>query len=209
MESALLLAKHGATGYFGVPTGSGTGVEHLREALRRYPREDFSSDFAQRLGMFFYERSEFDKASEEFARVLDQYGDGPDAVLALYMLGRCAEARFDALDYDSRSLKDARRHYERFLDETEKMKRLPEPAAGWVERLLPAVRERLGSVYERLLSKRLQVADYYEWKGLPKSARLSYAAIVREEASFRKILPSLAETPAVVQARKRLAEIKP
>jgi outer membrane protein assembly factor BamD (BamD/ComL family) len=159
--------------------------------------------------MFFYERAEYDPASEEFARVLDQYGDTADAVLALYMLGRCAEVRFDAIDYDAKVLKDARRHYERFLDESEKMKRLPEPAAGWVDRLLPAVRERLSSVYERLLSKRLQVADYYEWKGLPKSARLTYSAILREEASFRKILPSFPGTAAAAQARRRLAEIKP
>lgn len=209
MESALELAKAGATGYLGIPTGSGLGIGHLRDALRRYPREEFSSDFAQKLGMFFYERAEYDKASEEFGRVLDQYGDSADAVLALYMLARCAEARFDAIDYDAKPLKEARRHYERFLDESEKLRRLPDPARGWVERLLPAVKERLSGVYVQLLAKRLQVAAYYEWKGLPKSARLTYAATLREDALFRKVLPSFPEMEAVQAARRRMAEIKP
>ena len=131
------------------------------------------------------------------------------AVLALYMLARCAEARFDAIDYDAKPLKEARRHYERFLDESERLRRLPDPARGWVERLLPAVKERLGGVYVQLLAKRLQVAAYYEWKGLPKSARLTYAAILKEDVLFHKVLPSLPETDAVRKARQRLAEIKP
>jgi outer membrane protein assembly factor BamD (BamD/ComL family) len=208
MVSALELARAGAT-TLGVPTGAGAGIDALRDALKRFPREEFSADFAQKFGMFFWEREEWDRAAEEFSRVLDQYGDAPEAVLALYMLGRCADQRFDALDYDSRPLRDSRRHYERFLDESEKLRRLPEPARSWVDRLLPSVQERLGTVYERLLGKKLKAAAYYEWKGLPKSARPFYVSIVKEDALYRKTLPSLAETEALRSARRRLPEIAP
>jgi outer membrane protein assembly factor BamD (BamD/ComL family) len=209
MESALQLAKTGATGWFGIPTGAGYGIDRLKEALRRYPREECSSDFSQKLGKFYYDRAEWDLAAEWFGIVLSQYGDGPDAVVALYMLGRCAEQRFDAIDYEARPLVEARRYYERFIDEEERMRRLPDPARGWVDLLLPNVKERLTGIYEKLLAKRLKVADYYEWKGLPKSARLTYAAIVKEDAVFRKVLPAFPQTEALRRSRKRLAEIRP
>ncbi len=213
MTAALDLARVGKSTWLGLGTSSTTGVDYLHDALRRYPREDFAPDFFQKLGMFFYEREEFDKAGEEFTRVLEQYGDAPEAVLALYMIGRTSERRyeklssFDSVDYDSRPLKDARRHYERFLEETDRMRKLPDPAKKWVDGILPTVRERLASVYERMLRKQLKTAEYYDWKGLPWSAEPFYIAILRDEASFRKVLPSFPVTKAAQRARVRLTEL--
>ncbi|HZE98059.1 MAG TPA: outer membrane protein assembly factor BamD [Planctomycetota bacterium] len=207
MTSSLELAKVGKSTWLGLGTTYTTGVEYLHDALRRYPHEDFAPDFLQKLGMFFYERTEFDRAAEEFGRVLEQYAESPEAVLALYMMGRTSEVRFDALDYDWKPLKDARRHYERFLEETDRMRRLSDQAKRWVDALLPAVRERLGSVYDRMLAKQLKTAEYYDWKSLPWSAEPFYLSILRDEVSFRKALPGYPETKAVKKARARLTEL--
>lgn len=206
MTCALDLARVGTTTAI-VFSSSKTGIEYLREALRNYPREDFSSDFAQKLGMFYYERAEYDVATDEFNRVLEQYGDTPEAVLALYMLGRSSEVRFDRVDKDSKPLKDARRHYERFVEEADRMRKLPTPAQGWVDQLLPLVEKRLTWVYERMLEKQLLVAEYYDWKGLPRSSKVFYVSMVKDDALFRKILPKFPETESVQKAKRRLAEI--
>lgn len=207
MTAALDLARVGKSTWLGLATTATTGVDYLHDALRRYPHEDFAADFLQKLGMFFYERAEFDRAGEEFSRVLDQYGEAPEAVLALYMLGRTAEVRFDAIEYDVKPLKDSRRHYERFLEEADRMRRLSDQAKRWVDALIPAVRERLGSVYDRLLVKQLKTAEYYDWKGLPWSAEPFYISILRDEATFRKLLPGFPESRASRQARARLIEL--
>ena len=213
MAAALELARAGKSTFLGLGSTPSTGIDYLHDALRRYPREDFAPDYCQKLGMFFYEREDYDRAAEEFARVLEQYGDAPEAVLALYMLGRTSERKherlssFETVSYDVRPLKDARRHYERFLEEADRMRRLPEPAKKWVDGILPTVRERLGSVYERMLRKQLQTAEYYDWKGLPWSAEPFYVAILRDEASFRKVLPGFPETRSAQRARARLTEL--
>jgi outer membrane protein assembly factor BamD (BamD/ComL family) len=207
MTAALDLARTGKSTWLGLATTSTTGVDYLHDALRRYPHEDFAADFLQKLGMFFYEKSEFDRAAEEFSRVLEQYADAPESVLALYMLGRTAEVRFDAVDYDVKPLKDARRNYERFLEEADRMRRLSDQAKRWVDALIPAVRERLGTVYERLLIKQLKTAEYYDWKGLPWSAEPFYLSILHDEATFRKVLPAFPETRASKYARARLEEL--
>jgi outer membrane protein assembly factor BamD (BamD/ComL family) len=213
MTSALDLARIGKSTWLGLGTSPQTGVDYLHDALRRYPREDFAPDFCQKLGMFFYEREDYDKAAEEFNRVLEQYGEAPEAVLALYMIGRTSERRFekmstfDTVDYDVRPLKDARRHYERFLEEKDRMRKMPDPAKKWVDGILPTVQERLASVYEKMLRKHLKTAEYYDWKGLPWSAEPFYLAILRDEASFRKVLPSFPVTKAAQRARVRLTEL--
>lgn len=207
MTAAYDLARVGKSTFFGLASTSSTGIDYLHDALRRYPREDFAPDFFQKLGMFFYERADYDHAVEEFSRVLELYPESPEVVFALYMLGRSAEVRFDAIDYDVKPLKDSRRHYERFLEEADRLRRLPDPAKKWVDALMSAVRERLGSVYERLLKKQLMTAEYYDWKGLPWSAEPFYLAILKDEASFRKILPNFPDTRPAQRARVRLTEL--
>ena len=213
MAAALELAKAGKSTFLGLATTFQTGVDYLHDALRRYPREDFAPDFYQKLGMFFYEREEYEHAAEEFGRVLEFYGDAAEAVLALYMLGRTSERRYeklstwDTVDYDVRPLKDARRHYERFLEEADRMRKLPEPAKKWVDGILGPVRERLAVVYEKMLRKQLKTAEYYDWKSLPWSAEPYYLAILRDEATFRKLLPSFPVTRAAQRARVRLTEL--
>ena len=213
MAAALELAKAGKSTFLGLATTSTTGVDYLHDALRRYPREDFAPDFLQKLGMFFYDREDYDRAADEFGRVLELYGDAPEAVLALYMLGRTSERKyeklssFDTVDYDVRPLKDSRRHYERFLEEADRMRKLPDPAKKWVDGILSTVRERLAVVYEKMLRKTLKTAEYYDWKGLPWSAEPYYIAILQDEATFRKILPSFPATRAAARARQRLTEL--
>ncbi len=205
MTAALELARVGhRESVLGIPlfSSSKTGIEYLRDALRRYPREDFSADFYQKLGMFYYDREDWDKATEEFQQVLEQYADAAESVLALYMLGRASEQRFDTVDRDIKPLKDARRHYERFLEEADRMRKLPAPADFWVGKLSGPVRERLARVYGLMLDKLLLVGDYYDFKSFPRSAALYYQAILREDASFRRVLKEPKDFPETRAARK-------
>jgi hypothetical protein len=131
--------------------------------------------------------------------VLELYGDAPEAVLALYMLGRTSERKneklssFDTVDYDVRPLKDARRHYERFLEEADRMRKLPDPAKKWVDGILSTVRERLAAVYEKMLRKQLKVAEYYDWKGpaVVGRARTTSRSSRTRRRSERSCPPSL------------------
>jgi outer membrane protein assembly factor BamD (BamD/ComL family) len=208
MEAALELARRGhGSGPLGLFSSSRTGVDYLRDALRRYPREDFSAAFFNRLGFFFYERAEWDRAAEEFQHVLDQYADSAESVLSLYMLGRCAHQRFDTVDRDVKPLKEARRHYERFLEEQERMRKLSGEARAWVDRYAGSVEAHLETVYGLLLRKQLLTAEYYDWKGYPRAAAIYYRTILAEEASFKRILKAFPETPAASKARRRLAEL--
>jgi outer membrane protein assembly factor BamD (BamD/ComL family) len=210
MEAGLEMAKSGAkVSTLGLRIFSSTtpGVEALRETLRRYPREEFSADFSQKLGMVFYRRGEYDAAAAEFQLVLDQYSTSAEAVLAVYMLGVTAEHRFDGIDRDVKPLKESRRVYERFLEEADRMRRLPDPAPRWVDELVPAVRQRLGRVYGLLHEKTLKTADYYYWKEYYLSALIYYRTLLRDESIFRRVLPNAPEHPAVTKSRGRVAEL--
>jgi outer membrane protein assembly factor BamD (BamD/ComL family) len=212
MAAALELARGGhrqSTLGLRLFSTSQTGVDFLRESLRRYPREDFASDFTQKLGMFYYKRSEWDLAAAEFQTVLEQYPEAPEAVLALYMLALTAEQRFDGVERDLKPIREARRLHERFLEEADKMRRLPDPAPRWVDELAPTVRSRLARIYGLILQKHLRTAEYYDWKDYPRAAAIYYRTILKDEASFRRILPEAADYPvdrAVTKARARLAE---
>jgi len=211
MESALNLARFGhRESVLGVPlvSSSKTGIEFLKDALRRYPREDFSAGYYQKLGKFYFERGEWDRAAEEFTIVLEQYADSADSVLALYMMGLTSESRFDAVDYDAKPLKDARRSYERFLEESDRLRKLPPPAKDWVDGLVGAVQQRLAVVYQHLMEKTYRTARYYDWKELPWSAAIYYRAILKDDATFRKALPRFPETEAVRRAKARIPEIQ-
>ena len=211
MESALRLARTGHRDrilFIPLVSSPKTGIDFLKDSLRRYPREDFSAGYYQRLGKFYYERGEWENASDQFKIVREQYADSPDSVFALYMLGLTSESRFDAVDYDPKHLQVARRYYESFLEEADRLRKLPPPAKDSVDGLVGAVGERLSVVYQHLMVKTYRTARYYDWKDLPWSAAIYYRAILKDDASFRKILPRFPETEAVRGAKARIPEIK-
>ena len=159
--------------------------------------------------MFYYKRGDWDSAALEFQSVLDQYAESPEAVLALYMLALTAEQRIESIEKDMKPVREARRLHERFLEEAEKMRRLPDPAPRWIDELAPTVRGRLARIYGMLLDKQLRTAEYYDWKGYPRAAALYYRTLLKEEASCRRMLPDVRDFPvhaAVPKARARLAE---
>ena len=136
------------------------------------------------------------------------------------MLGLTSENRFKTVDYDVKPLKDARRYYERFLEEANRMKQLPGNAKDIVGELLDSVRERLTIVYQDLLDKSLRTARYYDWKELPWSAVIYYRSIQKDDATFRRFLsaypdpisaktkPPFPQTEALRRANKRIPEIQ-
>lgn len=212
MSSALELARTGhkqSTLGLRIFSTTRTGVDLLRDSLRRYPREDFAADFTQKLGMFFYRRGDWDLAANEFQTVLEQYAEAPEAVLALYMLALTAEQRIDGVEKDMKPVREARRLHERFLEEADRLRRLPDPAPRWIDELLPTVRGRLARVYGMILEKHLRTAAYYDWKGFPRASAIYYRTILKEEASFRRLLPDVRDYPvheAVLQARRAAEE---
>ncbi len=200
MDSALEMAHRGHTEtLLGLPllSTSKAGVEKLREVLRRYPREDFSPEFYQLLGLFFYGREEHDAAEVEFTTVLEQYPDSPLTVPALYYLGCSCRARFDDLPYDVKPLKDAKRHFGRFVEEADRLRRLSSKGEEWVNRFLPEARAHIARINDLLAEKELRTAEYYRWKGYPNSAAVSYRAILR----------SFPATRSAGKARERLQEL--
>lgn len=200
MQSALELAYRGhAEKILGVPLipTAKTGLEKLREALRRYPREDFSAKYYQLLGLFHFERGDYDSAEAEFSTVLEQYPDSDVKIPALFHLGLCQMNRFNGIAYDVKPLRDAKRHFDRFVEEADRMARLSSRAEEWVRRYLPEVRGHLARIHELLAEKELQAAEYYLWKGYPHSAAVGYRAILRAHPSTR----------AAEKARRRLREI--
>jgi len=202
MESALELAHQGhPEKVLGVPllSSAKAGIEKLREALRRYPREDFSAEFYQLLGLFYYDRGEYDAAEAEFSTVLEQYPEADVTVPALFHLGLCRLNRFDGLAYDAKPLRDAKRHFDRFVEEADRMSRISARAEGWVRRYLPEARARLARIHELLAEKELQAAEYYRWKGYPHSAAVGYRAVLR----------AFPDTRAAERARRRLRETGP
>jgi outer membrane protein assembly factor BamD (BamD/ComL family) len=210
MESALDMAKNGSkvsTLGLRLFTSTSPGVDALRESLRRYPRESFSADFTQKLGMVFYRRGEWDAAAGEFQLVLDHYPGSPESVLALYMSGVTWEQRFDDIERDEKPLKEARRIFERFLEEADRLRRLDDPAPRWVDELVPATRQRLRRVYGLLHEKTLRTADYYHSKDYFLSALIYYRILLRDEALFRRVISDGPELPSVARARARVAEL--
>jgi outer membrane protein assembly factor BamD (BamD/ComL family) len=202
MESALQLAQTGhPKSFLGLEIfyTSSKGIELLRASLRNHPREAFSPTYIQKLGMFFYEQEDLDAAEAEFNTVVEEYEDSPVFVLALYMLGRVREQRFRGMDYELKPLRDAHRLYKRFMEEADRMRKLPAPAATWVDTYMESVKERLTAIEEAMAEKQLETAAYYESRGYPKAAVLYWRSIVKAHPL----------TKAAAEARKRLEAVTP
>jgi len=143
------------------------GVQSIRDLLNRFPREDFSAEQAFALGELFFRDAQYEVASAEFDVVRREYPRTPWAEASLYRIGLCAYHRFKGIDYDSRPLDDARRHFERFL--------LDHPNSA----LAPEAKRTLDDVKGLQARKTMAVADYYDARGRTRAARFMYESVAK------------------------------
>ncbi|MBI4566049.1 MAG: outer membrane protein assembly factor BamD [Planctomycetes bacterium] len=209
MACALRMAREGHPENFlfiSVSTSS-AGVKRLREALARFPAEEFSDDYRLELALFFIERGDLVEAESELTLLTEEerYRRTNSAPRALLLLARIALQRFDGVSYDVQPLSDARRYYEKFLGDYGRF--ADDPAALAALRLDPELLERmvrearagLRFVTEKLAEKELEVAKFYLHRGRPESARRHIDAVQT----------SYPDTAAASEARALASSLEP
>ncbi|MBI2931871.1 MAG: outer membrane protein assembly factor BamD [Planctomycetes bacterium] len=210
MECAMVMAKVGTTDtILGLPviTTSKTGIELLRHTLQRFPREDFSDDHYYRLAEFYYERGDLSEAELELNFILfdPTYKRSNSAPRALLLLGRIGLERYDGVDYDHKTLADAKRAYEQFELDYKRYLDDPQKAAELGLQDLPALmataRAGIAFVNERLAEREFMLAEYYARHGRPAAARVYLAGLLKNypkttwAARAAKLVQELEPTP--------------
>lgn len=172
MACALRLAELGdpqtVFGLVTVAYSSKTGRELLREFLKRYPREKTSAKYYYLLGEFLV-RQEEDEAEAEFVLLLQEYPGSGYAARALIHLAEIQMRRFHGVAYDGKPLREAKRHFARFLEEY----------GGTDETLTAKVRGEIARIQELLAEKEWRIGDYYHGRGYPRAAKMYFEHVVR------------------------------
>lgn len=142
------------------------GIRLMKRTLETYPREDFSPQYAFWLAEYLFQHERVDEAQVEYLFIVDQYRDHPVVPAAMLKLGECEMTRYRGIRFDTRALTEADKYYVRVLDEFPKSD------------MAKAAEHRRAYIQEELASKEFEDADYYEGKGFPKSAAVSYNTII-------------------------------
>jgi outer membrane protein assembly factor BamD (BamD/ComL family) len=186
--SAYLLAVKGAPEkVLGVSVGSSSksGLDLLRAALNRFTREPFTDNFYLALGQFLLDKGRLDEAETEFKLILTpgQYDKTDSAPRAQLLLASIYLKRFDGLDYDVRTLADAKREYEKFLSSYRRVKgdarQLAELALDdeLLQKMLDEASGGIAWINEKLAEREWNLSEWYLWKGKPNAARIYLKSI--------------------------------
>ncbi|OHB77767.1 MAG: hypothetical protein A2Z34_02115 [Planctomycetes bacterium RBG_16_59_8] len=189
-ESAKKLAEQGLDSTFlgvGVGKSPAKGLELLKDALIKHPYEESSDDSALWLGNFYFARSELAEAAVEYELLIKNYPRSECLPSALFQLGRCRLHEFEAVDYDAKPLREARRFFQRLLDEYPGDKRAPQ------------AKQAVATINEKLAEKDLRTGDFYISRGKPTSALLY----------FRSVVDNYPGTASAAAAATRLKEHAP
>lgn len=200
MDSAFLIAQEGTSGGFlGLFSSPKAGLDLLRAALQRFPREPFSSQYYYKMARLLVDDRQFDAAENELKFVLAEYPHTLETPKAVLLLGEIGLLRFDSIDYDVRGLADARRNFERFVAEADVLSAISTEAAAFIKEKLPYAKEKIAFINESAAEKEWETAEYYRSKGHYRSAKVYYRSIVR----------SFPTTSWAAKSRGRLKEIGP
>ncbi len=207
MDSAFLLAKKGyAGGFWGsiplikwIVTSSDQGLNLLRMSLQRYPREPFSSRYYYKLAEFLFEEDELESSIQELKFILTEYSATTEAPKAILLLGKVGLKKYDSIDYDTHGLKEARRNFARFIEETTILSKISPEAAEFVKKELPYARGKIAFINDQEAEKEYRVGEYYRKKGYPRSAKIYYESV-------QKRYP---KTSWAVEAENRLKDMDP
>lgn len=203
MESALLLAQEGSTenflGFIPILRTSKPGLDMLRSALQRYPREPFSGLYYYKMAKFLVDDEKYAEAEAELKFITTEYKDTAETPKAILLMGEIGLLKFDQIDYDITGLKDARRHFERFVAEAEVLAAISKESEEFVKKSLPFAKEKIAFINETEAEKDWETAEYYLDKGFPRSAKIYYQSIVSKYPT----------TSWAKKAADRLKELKP
>lgn len=181
--SAYLLAVKGAPEKVlgvSVGTSSKSGLELLRAALTRFPREPFTDNFYLALGQFLLDKGRLDEAEVEFKTILTpgQYEKTDSAPRAQLLLATIFLKRFDGLDYDVKTLADAKREYEKFLSSYTRAKGDARALGDLgldddvLQKMLDEAANGIAWINEKLAEREWNLSEWYLWKGKPNAARI-------------------------------------
>lgn len=145
------------------------GLTLLRQALSRYPNEEFTPDYYMKLAEYFMNEQEYDQAELEYRTVVELYPNSRHAAKAILGLGRAAHSRFNGSDYDTAPLLEAKRQFQRIVDEYTEHKEAVKEAVS-----------KLDMIDELLAKKDFDVAAFYEDRDLTRGARLYYGEVVHQ-----------------------------
>lgn len=143
------------------------GLTLLRQALSRYPNEEFTPDYYMKLAEYFMTEGEYDQAELEYRTVVELYPNSRHAAKAILGLGRAAHSRFSGSDYDTAPLLEAKRQFQRIVDEYTEHKEAVKEATS-----------KLDMIDELLAKKDFDVASFYEDRDLVRAARMYYGEVV-------------------------------
>lgn len=168
-ESARKMIEIGSPETFlGIPLGRSPsrGIESLKSALIRHPFEESSDDCYLWLGNYHYKNGDLPEAAVEYELLVRNYPTSECLPAAVYQLGQCNLYQFDAIYYDSTSLKNARRYYQRIVDEFPGDERYAN------------AQKRLHFIDDKLAEKELSIGEFYISRGKPKSAAVYLKSVV-------------------------------
>lgn len=187
MESARALAENGYQEHFlGIPMFSSaqTGLGFLRESLHRHPFEDFSDDYSLWIANYYFKEEKLGEAILEYESFTKVYPSSELYPAALFQLGRCYLRKFDAITYDTKPLREARKYLERLKFQYPYYEKTKEGL------------QLLAFVEEKEAEKLLMIADFYHGRGRHRSEGYYLKMIVKEYPA----------SETVQEARRRLAE---
>lgn len=189
MDSAVLLAQKGVPQtLLGVTIGTSanTGLDMLKDALARYPYEEFSADYQMWLADYYYGERDYEAAVAQYKYIFDNYKQSEAGAEALYKLAVCSLKDVQRADRDTDFLKDAKRYLDRLVELY--------PESG----VTPKAQQVLDGINEKLAECDYKTGEFYLQKDKIVSAAFYYHLVLK----YYK------DTTWAEKATKRLKEIQ-
>ncbi|MDR3316898.1 MAG: tetratricopeptide repeat protein [Puniceicoccales bacterium] len=162
-------------------------IEFFRRVVERAPYGDYAPEALLNIAHLGIRTGEPTISIEALEKLIDGYGNSPQAPDALLLLARIHRDLVPGPDYDQRSANDALNYYQEFLILFPDSPRVDEAEAG------------LKEVMELRAAGKLSIGNfYYDGRQNPEGAKIYYAETL-------KIAPE--NSAAAECARRRLAEI--
>ncbi|MBI5366433.1 MAG: outer membrane protein assembly factor BamD [Planctomycetes bacterium] len=165
-DAMLKGAKKDILGVY-ILSGRGTGREIIRRVVEKYPYEEDCARYRLLLAQQLYQEESFEDSALEYDAFLKDYPDSEFAPTALYSKGTAQLHAHEGVEYDPQPLDDARKTFERYLEENPNGDKLN------------AAKERLSEIDDAKAEKDFETALFYVQRDKPPAARLYLKRIVK------------------------------
>lgn len=189
MDSAVLLAQKGTPKtLIGISIGSSSsrGLDLLKDALARYPYEEFSAGYYMWLADYYRDDKDYEGAMAEYKFIFDNYKDSDAGAEALYKMAICNLKYVYLTDRNDESMIDAKRNLDRLVELYPKS-----PITPKAQQILDGLNEKLGE-------RDYEIAEFYMKKDKIISAAFYY----------RLVLQYYKDTSWAMKATERLKSIQ-